>query len=70
MSGLIITNNKTFIFRTDISDDFFMFAWDSHDENVNDRVQTHKFNDFIKGEIIEFDIDNPPETVSYQPLLN
>ena len=70
MSGLIITNNKSFVFRTDVTDGSFMWAWNSHDMQTNDRVQTHKFNCFPKGDIISFDIDSPPQTVSYQSLLD
>ncbi|NCB03188.1 MAG: hypothetical protein EOM67_13700 [Spirochaetia bacterium] len=65
LTGLIIVNNKTYIFRNDVGNFGEIWAWDIHDSQT-----THKWNKLPKGgEIHLFDIDNPPATVGYIPAL-
>ena len=69
MTGLIRTRNGTFVFRSDIAADQAIFAWDIYCPDIGWRVPTHKWNKLPKGEIILFDIDDPPATVTYMPII-
>lgn len=66
--GLLTTRSgNKFIFRPDITGDFNWIGWEIDSDLT--RGQTHKWNDLPKGHIEWFDVDDPPETVSYQPIL-
>ena len=66
MTGLLITEKKIYIFRTDTLDDK-IWAWDIHNDKQHE--QCYKWDKMPKGEIITFDIDNPPQTVPFLPTL-
>lgn len=68
MTGLIYTKNGSFIFRDDHGHGKQIWAWDIYDDY--NRGMTHKWNKMPKGFIIVFDIDNPPSTISYIPIIN
>ena len=68
MTGIITINKTSYIFRDDTGFSG-IFAWNIHAVVVCDRIQCHKWNKLPKGYIEVFDIDNPPETVRYIPIL-
>lgn len=65
MTGIIVTKNGKFVFREHQGE---YWAWDIYDDYS--RGMTHKWKRLPEGEIELFDIDNPPQTVSYLPILN
>lgn len=67
LMGMITTSNGTFIFRNDTGHGDMFWAWDIHDDLT--RGTTHKWNKLPKGVVVLFDIDNPPATVGYLPIL-
>ena len=71
MTGMIKTKaGHTFIFRNDHgfdSDEFW--AWNIHDAMPGDRLKTHKWKKLPRGFVTIFDIENPPDTVGYIPIL-
>ncbi len=68
--GYIIVNNKKYIFRTDHGHGNDIWAWDYYDENY-DSATVHKWKVMPKNHQIEyFNIETPPQTVSYNPLIN
>jgi len=68
-SGLLYTEKHTYVFRTDTSNDFKILAWNIHDDYS--RGMTYKWKKFPRKSIVEyFDIDNPPQTVTYLPIIN
>lgn len=69
MTGLIHTRKGSFIFRDDHAHDPGIWAWNIHDPHIHWRLTTHKWQSMPKGIIVYFDIDNPPATVSYQPII-
>lgn len=65
MSGLLTRPDGTkYIFRYH---DGEWWAWDIHSNPC--RGMSHKWGKLPKGYVTKFDIDNPPKTVSYQPIL-
>ena len=42
-------------------------AWDIHDDPC--RGMTHKWDKLPKGQVTKFNIDDPPKTISYTPVL-
>lgn len=65
MTGKIVINNKTYVFR---SHDNIYLAWDIYDDYS--RGMTHKWKKLPKGEITLFNIEDPPPTVSYLPIID
>ena len=63
--GLIITKNGKFVFRWHETE---YWAWEIHDCSI--RGVTYKWEKLPNGEVFLFDIDCPPQTVSYLPILN
>ena len=72
MTELIkIRSGKKFVFRNDHAFDSNVFwAWDIHDSAPVGRLKTHKWDRLPKGNVILFDIDNPPSSVGFIPILN
>lgn len=69
MSGLIYRESGTYIFRDDHGHEPGIWAWNIHDDY--DRATVHKWGKIPRGSVVElFDVDNPPETVRFLPLLN
>lgn len=69
MKGILTINSGTYIFRDDHAHGDCIWAWNIHDDY--DRAMVHKWNKIPKGaEVHFFDIDNPPPTIPYQPLLD
>lgn len=68
MTGLLKRNGHTYIFRDDHAHKKEIWAWDTKDDYS--RAMVHKWRKLPAGEVELFDIDNPPQTVSYQPLLD
>jgi len=70
MRGIIHIKSGSYLFRDDHGYSPIIFAWDIHAPIENDRVVCSKWGKLPKRYIAEFfNIDNPPQTVSYQPLL-
>lgn len=72
MKGLLITDKgNTYMFRDDHGHDPGIWAWNIHDYSDGDRAITHKWEQLPKRAFVTiFDIDAPPKTVSYVPLMN
>ena len=72
LTGTVRTRaGHTYIFRNDHAFDSREFwAWDIHDPAPAGRIVTHKWTKLPKGFVTLFDLDNPPETVGYIPILN
>ena len=72
MTGLIKTRSgKKFAFRNDHAFDSNVFwAWDIHDPTPAGRLMTHKWDKLPKGNVTLFNIDNPPPTVGFIPILS
>jgi hypothetical protein len=66
MTGLITIKGIKYVFRDDVDD--VILAWEIHSDYS--RGMTHKWGGLPEGPIELFDIDNPPRTVSYLPILN
>ena len=71
MTGTITTKRgTTYIFRDDHAHETgIIYAWDIHDPMTAGRTKTHKWKRMPKGFITKFDLDKPPYTVSYLPIL-
>lgn len=71
MTGIITISNKRYIFRDDHAHEKSIWAWNIKGDY--DRGMVHKWSKMPNKKNIQyiefFDIDNPPQTVSYQPLL-
>jgi len=63
--GLIETENGKFVFRFHQNE---FWAWNIYDNYS--RAMTYKWKTLPKGFITWFDIDNPPKTVSFLPILD
>ena len=72
MQGIVTTTKgKTYAFRDDHGHDPNIWAWDVHDATPGDRIKTHKWEHLPQNSFaVLFDIDNPPQTVSYVPILS
>jgi len=68
MGLLTARSGKQFIFRPDETGDYNWLGWEIDSDYT--RGQTHKWYELPKGDIEWFDIDNPPETVNYLPIIN
>ena len=68
MTGLIQIEDRFYVFRDD-SGYGGVWAWNIHDDIVAGHIQTHKWPRLPKGIVTEFDVDDPPVTVSYVPVL-
>lgn len=69
MTGIVHISSGSYIFRDDHGHGAGIWAWNIHDDF--DFAMVHKWKKFPRGSVVElFDIDNPPETVHFQPLLN
>lgn len=69
MKGIIKIDQKSYLFRSDHGHGSDIWAWDLHADS-GQHVQTFKWKKLPAGELILFDPDNPPRTVSYNPLLD
>jgi len=70
MQGILITERGIeFYFRDDFAADFKYFGWMIRDPNFGFKTQTYKWDKLPRGEVILFDIDKPPATVSYIPAI-
>lgn len=69
-TGIITTKKgNKYIFRNDHGHEKEFWAWNIHDNY--DKATVHKWKKLPKHDYVElFDIENPPQTVSFQPLLN
>ncbi len=69
MTGIIRIKSGTYIFRDDHAHGDDIWAWNIHNPNW-DKAKTHKWHKIPNNADIElFDVEDPPATVSYQPLL-
>ena len=67
MTGIIQTKcGKRYVFRTDTFTEW-IYAWDIYD--LGSRQPVHRWLKMPAGIITVFDIDKPPQTVSYLPTL-
>lgn len=62
--GLIITKGGRFVFRWHQTE---FWAWNIYDDYS--RGTTHKWKKLPDGEVIAFDIDDPPPTVPFLTIL-
>lgn len=73
MQGIItLKTGKQYLFRNDHGHGNAIWAWNIYDKIVHDRVLTHKWKKLRKRGIdyfVFFDLENPPQTVSWLPLL-
>lgn len=69
MQGMITTKNNTYIFRKDHAHEPGFWAWRIYDPAPGDRVKTHKWKELPKGKIVLFNLDAPPRTLPFIPLL-
>ena len=70
MIGILKTKNGTYIFRDDHGFEPGIWAWNIHDElGISDHIIVHKWDQLPKGEVILFDIESPPNTIPYLPIL-
>lgn len=68
MTGIIRIKSGTYIFRDDHGHGEDIWAWNIKDSYT--KAMVHKWSKIPNNAKVElFDIDNPPETVAYQPLL-
>lgn len=70
MQGIINLRNGSYIFRDDVYSEYKYYAWRIEHNNITDRVQCHKWNVLPDGGVILFDVDNPPRTIPYLPILD
>lgn len=70
MKGLLVTpKGDSYVFRDDHGYGG-IWAWNIYDLQSGDRSMTHKWKRIPRGSYVcAFDIDNPPHTVSYLPIL-
>lgn len=69
MTGLVTTRRGTFVFRDDMAADHCFWAWNIKDPHIGWRTQTHKWDALPRGTVTVFDIEDPPDTVMYLPIL-
>lgn len=69
--GIITTSTGRYLFRNDHAHGNAFWAW-CIDDGIcaGDRVMTHKWQRLPAGTVELFTLDNPPQTVRYQPLLS
>jgi hypothetical protein len=68
MTGLLLRKNKQYIFTDEHGFGDEIWAWDI--DGDYDRGKRHIWKVFPKGTVIQFDIDNPPDTMPFIPILN
>jgi hypothetical protein len=69
MIGIIEIGPSKYIFRDDTSYEG-VWAWNIHDDpGFSGHVTTHKWPTLPRGIVTVFNIDDPPETVGYVPIL-
>lgn len=72
MTGIIITKNgKRYVFRNDHGFETGFWAWDIDNPDIGWRGMTHKWSKLPRKclYIETFNIDYPPATVSYLPII-
>ena len=70
MQGLITIRGTQYFFRTDHGYEPGIWAWRTHEGDYYRRSQTYKWDRLPKGAIVEaFNVERPPATVSYIPVL-
>lgn len=68
MTGLLYLNGKTYFFRDD-SGYGGVWAWDIYEWH-GCHVTTHKWPRMPRKSVVElFDVENPPQTVRYIPIM-
>lgn len=69
LQGMVELKSGTYIFRDDHAHGEDLWAWDIHDEDW-DKAMVHKWGKMPRRAVVHlFDMDDPPETVPYIPLL-
>jgi len=75
--GFISLESGDYIFRTDHCGEIKYWAWKIEYENITDRSVCYKWNKLpkskknsLKGHVTLFNLDNPPPTISYLPILD
>lgn len=70
LQGIVKLKSGEYIFRDDHAHGDDIWAWDTHDSDW-DKAMVHKWGKMPhKAEVHLFDVDDPPETVPYTPLLS
>jgi len=68
LTGLIELDSGTYLFRNDHAHKKGIWAWNIRDDY--DKGMVHKWQGLPNKHVVHlFNLDNPPETVPYQPLL-
>lgn len=72
VSGLVVTpKGDSYVFRSDHGYYPGIWAWNIHDIAEGDRFKVHKWMRIPKGSYVcAFDLDNPPCTVPYLPIMH
>ena len=76
--GIISLESGDYLFRADHCGEIKYWAWRiEHDIPISDRSQCYKWGKLprskksaLKGHVELFNIDNPPRTLRYIPLLD
>lgn len=70
LTGKLWLNGQEYLFRSDHAHgDGVVWAW--RVDGDYDTAMTHKWNKMPKGAVVEyFDMDVPPQTVKYNPLID
>jgi hypothetical protein len=70
MNGIItLKTGQKLVFRNDTGHGSDIWAWDIQDD-IGKHCSVTKWQRFPQGSIVElFDVDNPPTTVAYLPLI-
>ena len=76
--GIINLESGSYIFRDDVHAEQKYWAWKIEPViDISDRSQCYKWNKIPKskrsskkGDVILFDVDNPPRTLSWNPFLD
>ena len=76
IQGLINLESGLYLFRGDVIDHHKYWAWKIEHDNITDRSMCYKWaklpkskKSSMKGDVILFNLDDPPPTVPYLPIL-
>jgi len=77
IQGIISLESGDYLFRGDVYADQKYFAWMIEHDNLTDRVKCHKWTKLprpkkklLKGDVILFNVDDPPRTIPWLPILD
>jgi hypothetical protein len=75
--GIISLESGDYLFRDDHCGEIKFWAWKIEHDNITDRAQCYKWNKLPKpkkslklGHVTLFNMDDPPRTIPYLPILD